>query len=64
MTPLTLLPATVTVMAARAQSAAIASVGTDMTAYERWSATLDKWMAHPGFDMVEFNRLCQAYNLG
>ena len=63
MTPLSCLPTSVTVMAARAQSSCIASVGSDMDAYARWSATLDKWMSHAEFDMAEFNRLCRVYNL-
>ena len=63
MTPLSCLPASVTVMAARAQSSAIASVGSDMEAWERWTAKVDQWMAHPEFDMAEFNRLCRIYRL-
>jgi hypothetical protein len=50
-------------MAVRCQSSCIASVASDMAAYERWSANLDRWMAHPQFDMAEFNRLCQIYRL-
>jgi len=62
-TPLAMLPASPTTMAVRCQSACIASVGSDMTAYSRWCTNLDCWMAHPQFDMAEFNRLCQVYSL-
>jgi hypothetical protein len=63
-TPLSLLPASPTNMAVRCQSSCIASVGADMDAYSRWCANLDRWMAHPQFDMAEFNRLCSVYGLG
>ena len=62
--PLAMLPASPTVMAVRCQSSCIASVASDMVAYDRWCANLDRWMAHPQFDMAEFNRLCQVYSLG
>lgn len=62
-TPLSLLPTNPTTMAVRSQSHCIASVGSDMAAYSRWSAWLDRWMSHPAFDMDEFNRLCRVYQL-
>jgi len=62
-TPLSMLPTSATNMAVRAQSSCIASVGCDMTAYDRWSAWLDRWMSHPEFDQAEFNRLCRVYKL-
>jgi len=62
--PLAMLPASPTTMAVRCQSSCIASVASDMAAYDRWSANLDRWMAHPQFDMAEFNRLCRVYSLG
>ena len=61
--PLSMLGSSATNMAVRCQSACIASVGSDMDAYEQWSARLDKWMANPAFDMAEFNRLCRHYKL-
>jgi hypothetical protein len=60
---LSMLPSSPTNMAVRCQSHCIASVGSDMEAYDRWSATMDRWMAHPQFDMAEFNRLCRHYKL-
>jgi hypothetical protein len=60
-TLLSMLPSSPTNMAVRCQSKCIASVASDMTAYDRWSANLDRWMAHPEFDMAEFNRLCRVY---
>ena len=63
-TPLSLLPNNPTTMAVRSQSHCIAAAGSNMAAYARWSAWLDRWMAHPAFDMAEFNRLCQVYRLG
>jgi len=63
LTPLSLLPACPTNMAVRCQSSCIASVAGDMAAYDRWCANLDRWMAHPQFDMAEFNRLCSIYGL-
>lgn len=62
--PLVLLPKTPTTMAARAQSCCISAAGVDDEAFDRCSAWMDKWMAHPDFDMVEFNRLCRVYRLG
>jgi len=62
-TSLAMLPASPTTMAVRCQSSCIASVASDMTAYARWCANLDRWMAHPQFDMAEFNRLCRVYRL-
>ena len=62
-TPLAMLPSSATNMAVRCQSACIAAVGTDMEAWGRWSANLDRWMAHPEFNMAEFNRLCRLYKL-
>jgi hypothetical protein len=41
----------------------LAASPTTMAAYDRWSANLDRWMAHPQFDMAEFNRLCRVYRL-
>ena len=61
---LSMLPSSPTNMAVRAQSSCVASVGADMEAYIRWSARLDQWMVHPGFDLAEFNRLCRHYRLG
>ena len=61
--PLSMLPASATNMAVRCQSACIAAVGSDMDAWSRWSVNLDRWMAHPEFDMAEFNRLCSAYQV-
>jgi hypothetical protein len=60
---LSMLGSSPTNMAVRCQSACIASVGSDMDAYRNWAARLDQWMAHPGFDMAEFNRLCRHYKL-
>jgi len=34
-----------------------------MEAWRRWSANLDRWMAHPEFNIAEFNRLCRLYKL-
>ncbi len=62
-TPLSMLPSSATNMAVRAQSSCIASAGSDMAAYARWSARLDQWMAHAEFDPAEFSRLCRAYRL-
>lgn len=62
-TPLSMLPSSATNMAVRAQSSCIASAASDMAAYDRWSARLDQWMAHPEFDSAEFSRLCRAYRL-
>jgi hypothetical protein len=62
-TPLSMLPASATNMAVRAQSSCIASAGSDMAAYGRWSARLDQWMAHPEFDPAGFSRLCRVYKL-
>jgi hypothetical protein len=62
-TPLAMLPSSATNMAVRCQSACIASVGSDMEAWDRWSASLDRWMSHPQFDMAEFSRLCRVYGL-
>jgi hypothetical protein len=62
-TPLAMLPASATNMAVRCQSACIATVGSNMEAWGRWSANLDRWMAHPEFNMAEFNRLCRLYKL-
>jgi hypothetical protein len=61
---LSMLPSSATNMAVRAQSSCIASAGCDMAAYDRWSARLDQWMAHPEFDPTEFSRLCRIYRLG
>ena len=60
---LSMLGSTPTNMAVRCQSKCVASVVGDMVAYGRWSDHLDRWMAHPGFDMAEFNRLCRHYKL-
>lgn len=50
-------------MAVRAQAHCISAAGVDDAAYDHWSAWMDRWMAHPAFDMGEFNRLCQVYRL-
>ena len=60
---LSMLSSSATNMAVRCQSKCIASVGSDMDAYAHWSARLDQWMGHPGFDLAEFNRLCRHYKL-
>jgi hypothetical protein len=60
---LSMLPSSPTNMAVRCQSKCIASVGSDMEAYYKWSEHMDRWMAHPQFDMAEFNRLCRYYKL-
>jgi hypothetical protein len=62
-TPLSMLPSSATNMAVRCQSACIASVGSDMDAWARWSSNMERWMAHPDFDRSEFNRLCRVYKL-
>lgn len=62
--PLSLLPSSPTTMAVRCASKCIASVSADtLDAWERWSAQLDQWMAHPGFDWAEYSRLCRHYGL-
>jgi hypothetical protein len=62
--PLSMLGSSPTNMAVRCQSSCIASCSVDtMDAYNHWCARLDQWMAHPGFDMAEFNRLCRHYRL-
>ncbi len=61
--PLFMLGSSPTNMAVRCQSHCISAVGSDMDAYERWSARLDQWMSHPRFDMAEFSRLCRYYRL-
>lgn len=50
-------------MAVKALRMAVATVGTDMDAWERHSARADKFMALPGFDRVEFSRLAKAYGV-
>ena len=60
---LSMLGSTPTNMAVRCQSKCVASVAVDMKSYGHWSDSLDRWMAHPGFDMAEFSRLCRQYKL-
>jgi hypothetical protein len=60
---LAMLPSSPTNMAVRCQWHCIALVGSDMEGYRHWDGNLVRWMAHPQFDMAEFNRLCRHYKL-
>ena len=61
-TPITMLKSA-TGMAVRVQAAMINAVGVDMDRWDKLNDRLDQFMAAPGFDMLEFNRLCKAYGL-
>lgn len=60
---LSMLGSSPTNMAVRCQSHCISAAGSDMDAYAHWTARLEQWMAHPGFDAAEFSRLCRHYQL-
>lgn len=51
-------------MAVRALRQATAVVGTDMEAWDRFSAKAEFFMSLPGFNQVEFSQLAQRYGVG
>lgn len=64
MTQLLATMTTPAAMAVRSLRQATAVVGTDMEAWDRFSAKAEFFMSLPGFDQAEFSQLAQRYGVG
>lgn len=64
MTQLLATMTTPAAMAVRSLRQATAVVGTDMEAWDRFSAKAEFFMGLPGFDRAEFSQLARRYGVG